>query len=52
MSIIENVFPPVNFDVMTHLVVHLVEELELCGLVPTRWMYSIKQYMKNLIGYV
>lgn len=36
MSTLEKVFPPTCFDVMTHLVVHLVEELDLCGLVHTR----------------
>ncbi len=49
MSTIDKVFPPTTFDVMTHLVVQLVEKLVLCGLVQTRWMYLIKQYMK---GYV
>ncbi len=52
MSIIEKVFPPAIFDVMTHLVVHLVEELDLCGPIATRWMYSIEQYMKALKGCV
>jgi hypothetical protein len=41
MSMLEKVFPPTCFDVMTHLVVHLVEELDLCGPVHTRWMYPI-----------
>jgi hypothetical protein len=39
MLMLEKVFPPTYFDVMTHLVVHLVEELNLCGPVHTRWMY-------------
>ncbi len=37
---------------MTHLLIHLVEELELCGLVQTRWMYPIERYLKTLNGYV
>jgi len=37
---------------MMHLVVHLVEEFELCGLVHTQWMYSKERYMKALKGYV
>jgi hypothetical protein len=41
ISNIEKVFPPAIFDVMTHLVIHLVEELDLCGLVHTRWVYPI-----------
>jgi hypothetical protein len=37
---------------MTHLVYHLVEELDLCGLVSTRWMYPVVRYMKTLKHYV
>ncbi len=43
ISCIEKMFPPAMFDVMTHLVVHLIEELDLCGLVHTRWMYPIER---------
>ncbi len=52
MSTIDKIFLPTNFDVMTHLVIHIVEELDLCGLVATRWMYPIEHYMKVLKGYV
>jgi hypothetical protein len=31
MFTLEKVFPLASFDVMTHLVIHLVEELDLCG---------------------
>ena len=47
--------PPSFFDVMSHLVLHLVEELELCGPVHTRWIYNmermnkvLKRYMNNM----
>ncbi len=30
------------FDVMTHLVLHVVEELTICELVHSRWMYPIE----------
>ncbi len=43
---------PSFFDVMTHLLVHLVEKLELCGLVHTWWMYHVEWYLKTLKGYV
>jgi hypothetical protein len=49
---IEKVFPLAMFDVMTHLVVHLVDKLDICGLVHTRWMYPIERFMKVLKGYV
>jgi hypothetical protein len=52
MSTLKKIFRPTSFDVMTHLVIHLVEELELCGLVHTRWMYPMEWYMKALKGYI
>jgi hypothetical protein len=52
MSTTEKVCPLACFDIMTHLVVRLVKELELCGLVHTRWMYPMERYIKTLKGYV
>lgn len=52
MSMLEIYMPPSFFDVMSHLVIHLVEELELCGPVHTRWMYSVERMNKVLKGYV
>jgi len=52
LVLLEWVFPPFFFDVMTHLLVHLVEELELCGLVHTRWMYPTERYLKTLKRFV
>jgi hypothetical protein len=51
LVLLEWEFPPL-FDVMTHLLVHLVEELEFCGRVHTRWMYHIEHYLKTLKGFV
>ena len=52
MALLEMHFPPLFFYIMTHLVYHLVEELDLCGLVSTRWMYHVERYMKTLKHYV
>lgn len=52
MSTMEKVFPPSCFGIMTHLVVHLVEELDICGPIHTRWMYPMERYMKTMKGYV
>ncbi len=52
MSTLEKVFPLTCFDVMTHLVVHLVEELDMCGPIHTHYMYPMERYMKALKGYV
>ncbi len=45
-------FPPLFFNIATHLLYHLADELDLCGLVGTRWMYPIERYMRNLKIYV
>ena len=52
LCILEIHFPPSFFDVMTHLMLHLVEELDLCGPVSIRWMYPIERYLKTLKGFV
>ncbi|XP_062028678.1 uncharacterized protein LOC133744616 [Rosa rugosa] len=49
---LEKYFPPSFFDIMIHLTVHLVREVELCGPVFFRWMYPFERYMKTLKGYV
>jgi len=49
---LEMFFPPSFFDIMVHLVVHLVREVRLCEPVYLRWMYPVEQYMKILKGYV
>ena len=45
-------FPPGFFDIMTHLIVHLVDEVEMCGPVPVRWCYSVERYLGVLTKYV
>jgi hypothetical protein len=46
LCMLEMVMPPSFFDVMAHLVIHLIKELDLCGLVHTQWMYCIEQMNK------
>ena len=50
--VLEKEFPPTFLNVMTHLPVHLVEQLFICGPVHCRWMYPIERYMKTLKDYV
>jgi len=52
LCLLEREFPPSFFDPMTHLLVHLVEELQLCGPVQNRWMYPLERYMKYMKSYV
>ena len=40
---LEKIFPPVFFDVMVHLAIHLPHEAMLGGLVQYRWMYPIER---------
>lgn len=41
----EMYFPPSFFDIMVHLVLHLVREVQECGPVFLRWMYPFERYM-------
>jgi hypothetical protein len=52
LCLLEKYFPPSFFDIMIHLMVHLVREVRLCGPVHYRWMYPFERYMKTLKGYV
>ncbi|XP_071712435.1 uncharacterized protein [Rutidosis leptorrhynchoides] len=49
---LEMYFPPSFFDVMVHLVSHIVGEIKACGPVFLRYMYPFKRYMGTLKGYV
>ena len=49
---IEKEFPTTFLNIMSHLPVHLVEQLFTCGPVHCRWMYPIERYMKTLKDYV
>jgi hypothetical protein len=52
LCMLEKVFPPSFFDVMSHLPIHLVQQLDICGPVHTRWMYPMERYLKKMKGYV
>lgn len=41
MVLLEQQFLLSFFDIMTHLLIHLVEELKICGLVHTCWIYLV-----------
>nr|GEZ63399.1 hypothetical protein [Tanacetum cinerariifolium] len=49
---LEMYFPPSFFDVMVHLVSHIVEEIKIAGPVFLRYMYQFERYMGFLKGYV
>ncbi len=46
-------FPPRFFDMMTHLmIIHLIDELEICGPIDARWYYPMERYLLVLKLYV
>ena len=49
---LEKLFVPTFFDIIIHLIVHLVREIKLCCPIHLRWMYPIERSMKFLKGYV
>lgn len=52
LSLLEIWFPPGFFDAMPHLMVHLVQELRLCGPVHSRWCYGVERYLYGLKKFV
>jgi hypothetical protein len=43
MALLEMEFPPSFFGIMMHLPYHIIEELDMCGPVATRWMYLVER---------
>ncbi len=52
LSMLEMWFLPGFFDIMIHLLIHLVEDLDVCGPVGARWCYPIERFMAILKHYV
>ena len=48
----EDVFPTSLLTIQVHLLVHLVDEVEIAGTVHGRWMFFLERFMKNLKGFV
>ncbi|GKC11007.1 hypothetical protein Tco_1007789 [Tanacetum coccineum] len=49
---LEMYFPPSFFDVMVHLVSHIVSEIKACGPIHLRNMFPFERYMGVVKGYV
>ncbi|GKA56574.1 zinc finger, PHD-type containing protein [Tanacetum coccineum] len=49
---LELIYPPVFFDIMIHLVIHLSLEALEGGPIRPRWMFLFERFMKKLKGYV
>lgn len=48
VCLLEICMPPTFFDVMEHMLIHLVDDLEHCGHVGGRWLYPLEHYMGAL----
>jgi hypothetical protein len=49
---LEMIFPPSFFDIMVHVIVHLVYEIKMCGPIYLRSMYPFEHFMGILKHYV
>ncbi len=52
MSLVEWELLGAFFDIMTDLILHVMEELDICKLVHNKWMYLIERTMKTFKTYV
>ena len=52
MCEMQKCLPPSFFNAQEHYLIHQVEEIELCGLVPTRSMWMVERHLKFLKGLV
>lgn len=52
MCILEVSMPPSFFDLMEHSLVHLVDQISMCGHVSCRWLYPLERYLGILKRYV
>ncbi|MCO5580231.1 hypothetical protein L7F22_034097 [Adiantum nelumboides] len=51
-SLLEEHFPTSILNIQVHLLVHLVDEVEIAGTVHARWMFFLERFMKTLKGFV
>ena len=52
VCVFDKEFPMSFMDLQVHLLIHLVDEVELVGVVSCRWMLFLERYMKKLKGFV
>jgi hypothetical protein len=49
---LEILWPPRFFDLQTHLIIHLVNELQIFDPMGNKWCYLIERYLHVLKKYV
>jgi len=50
LSLLEKKIPPSFIHITTHLLLHVVDELDVCGLVCSKWMYLVDTPPNSLIA--
>ena len=50
--LIEEAFPRSLLTSQLHVVVHLIDEINLNGAVHSRWMFFLERFLKTLKGFV
>ena len=49
---IEDAFPRSILVSQVHLLVHLIDEIAICGIVHSRWMFFLEGFLKTLKDFV
>lgn len=52
VCLLEEHFPTSILNIQLHLLVHLVDEVQIAGTVHARWMFFLERFMKTLKGFV
>ena len=52
LCLMEKELPTSFFDIQVHLLIHLVDEIEIASVVSTRWMFWVERFMGVLKGLV
>ena len=52
VCMLEKYMPTSILTIQVHLLIHLVDEVELAGTLHSRWMFFLERFMKTLKGYV
>ena len=52
VCVLEICFPLAFLDIIEHSLIHLVNELEVCGPLGGRWMYPCERHLGTLKSYV
>ena len=49
---VEDAFPHSILVSQVHLLLHLVEEIAICGVVHSRWMFFLERFLETLKDFV